>query len=95
MTSRGRKAEYVKSEARKGTGGHHCHWPRCETPVPPAMWGCRKHWYLLPQRLRNAIWAAYQPGQEITKRPSARYVEVARQVQAWIEQYHRANGVTP
>ena len=30
------------------------------------------------------IWAAYVPGQEITKTPSAEYMEVAREVQRWI-----------
>jgi hypothetical protein len=63
---------------------HHCHWPGCETEVPPAMWGCRRHWYQLPKRLRDRIWETYMPGQEITKTPSAEYVEVAKEVQEWI-----------
>lgn len=51
------------------------------------MWGCREHWYKLPQGLRNKIWAAYQPGQEVNGTPSRRYVEVAREVQAWIVEH--------
>lgn len=46
MPTVGQKAEYVRDEARKGAGGHHCHWPGCDKPVPPAMWGCKRHWYM-------------------------------------------------
>jgi hypothetical protein len=63
---------------------HHCHWPGCDKDVPPAMWGCKPHWFRLPLRLRNQIWATYRPGQEISKTPSEAYVRVAQEVQAWI-----------
>lgn len=63
---------------------HHCHWPGCAKQVPPAMWGCRAHWYLLPRAFRDRIWKAYVPGQEITKTPSMEYVKVAAEVQLWI-----------
>lgn len=82
------KAAYVVSEARKPRSGkHHCHWPGCERAVPPSMWGCRKHWGMLPMDLRRAIWKFFEPGQEITKTPSRAYVEVARQVQEWIRDH--------
>lgn len=84
------KAEYVKDQAARNTRfDHHCHWTGCTRQVPPAMWGCRAHWYKLPQRLRNAIWRAYRPGQELTKDPSVEYLKVAREVQDWIAQYER------
>ena len=41
-------------------------------------------WFLLPKRLRDKIWAAYKPGQEITMTPSAEYLAVAKEVQDWI-----------
>lgn len=69
-------------------GNHHCHWPGCEKNVPPAQWGCRQHWFKLPLRLRNKIWAAFRPGQEETKTPSAAYIEAAREVREWIEANH-------
>ena len=50
------------------------------------MWGCRQHWFRLPIGLRNKIWAAYNPGQEDSGRPSARYIEAAQEVQAWIKE---------
>ena len=49
------------------------------------MWGCSSHWFRIPLRLRNLIWATYRPGQEISKTPSAEYLAVAREVQDWIE----------
>jgi hypothetical protein len=76
------KAAYVL--AQPNDGRHLCHWPGCAQRVPAAMWGCRQHWFALPLGLRNQVWAAYRPGQEVTKTPSLSYVEVARQVQAWI-----------
>lgn len=64
--------------------GHACHWPGCKREVPPRLWGCKRHWFALPKRLRDRIWAAYEPGQEITKTPSAAYLAAARDVQDWI-----------
>jgi hypothetical protein len=67
---------------------HTCHWPGCDKAVPPAMWGCKVHWFTLPKRLRDRIWATYRAGQEIDKRPSETYLDAAKAVQAWIrEQY--------
>lgn len=77
------KVAYVKKQSQ--FRNHHCHWPGCEEQVPPAKWGCYRHWMLLPKRLRDAIWAAYKPGQEKTMmRPSREYVRVAQEVQDWI-----------
>lgn len=64
--------------------GHTCHWPGCKRQVPPKMWGCKSHWFTLPKKLRDRIWASYVPGQEITKTPSREYVAAAHAVQEWI-----------
>ena len=82
----GAKVAYVKAQPQ--TRAHHCHWPGCTVQVPPALWGCRKHWFALPKRLRNLIWRAYRPGQERDLQPSDAYLRAAREVQAWI----RSNG---
>ena len=79
------KAEYVKSQ--KQTREHTCHWPGCGKQIPPAMWGCKPHWFKLPQRLRNKIWATYEPGQEITMTPSPAYLDAADEVQKWIRDF--------
>lgn len=63
---------------------HRCHWPGCEREVPPAIWGCKPHWLKLPQKLRDAIWRTYRPGQEITKIPSEAYIKAARDARNWI-----------
>ncbi|MEZ2297293.1 hypothetical protein [Variovorax sp. RCC_210] len=70
---------------------HTCHWPGCATEVPPAMWGCRKHWFTLPKALRDDIWRTYRPGQEITKTPSDAYMDAAHAVQQWIAQHQKEN----
>jgi hypothetical protein len=80
------KAAYVRT-ASDHKGDHHCHWPGCPIRVKPAVWGCMKHWKMLPLFLRNKIWATFRPGQEITKTPSPEYVRTAREVQDWIAAY--------
>lgn len=79
MTS---KAEYVKSQRQ--TRNHECHWPGCTVQVPPAMWGCKPHWFKLPYNIRQQIWMTYRPGQEIAMDPSADYLEAAKAAQDWI-----------
>lgn len=76
------KVAYVKRQGQ--TRNHHCHWPGCEKQVPPAMWGCKGHWFALPAGLRARVWRTYQPGQEVNGTPSAEYLEVAKAVQALI-----------
>lgn len=76
------KVAYVKSQPQSRR--HTCHWPGCDKQVPPAMWGCKPHWFKLPRALRNRIWATYEPGQERTLTPSREYLEAARAVQDWI-----------
>jgi hypothetical protein len=78
------KADYVRAKAAGPINGHHCHWPGCDKHVPPAMWGCKPHWFRLPAAIRRKIWSAFKPGQEISKRPPPEYVEAAREAQAWI-----------
>lgn len=81
----GEKVAYVKAQGQ--TRRHHCHWPGCERAVPPAMWGCRGHWFTLPAEKRNRIWQTYKPGQEVNGTPSAAYLDAARDVQEWIAQH--------
>lgn len=56
---------------------HVCHAENCNVPVPPKMMMCRKHWFMVPKPLRDAVWAEYRPGQEITKDPSVEYIDAA------------------
>ena len=81
------KAEYVTSQGQ--TRGHVCHWPGCGKQVPPAMWGCRPHWFALPRVLRDRIWDSYRPGQEKDLRVSENYFEAAKAVQDWIATQQR------
>lgn len=78
------KSKYVL--AQKQTRSHHCHWPGCSKEVPPAMWGCKNHWFALPGNLRARIWATYVPGQEVSGRPSKAYMDAAEAVQQWIQE---------
>jgi hypothetical protein len=78
------KVAYVLGQGQ--TRSHHCHWPGCDKQVPPAKWGCATHWFRLPASLRNKVWVAYRPGQEVNGTPSAAYLEVAKEVQAWIKE---------
>lgn len=55
---------------------HMCHAIGCDVAVPPAMLMCRRHWYMVPADIRDRIWRAYVPGQEITKTPTRHYLSV-------------------
>jgi hypothetical protein len=81
------KVDYVKLEGQ--TRNHECHWPKCNRQVPPAMWGCREHWFMLPKYLRNKIWAAYVIGQEKRGDPSDEYMEVMKEVFQWIKERNK------
>lgn len=88
MTTIGQKVVHVKSQ--KQTRSHACHWPGCPRQVPPALWGCRPHWYALPKEIRDRIWKAYRIGQETSLTPSREYVEAARAAQDWINRQFMA-----
>jgi hypothetical protein len=67
---------------------HTCHATACDRRVPPAMFMCRPHWYALPQEMRDAIWDAYQPGQERldgTAFSSEEYLRVTREAIQFLE----------
>ena len=80
------KADYVRRQPQNRR--HTCHWPDCEVQVPPAMWGCKAHWFKLPKSLRDKVWLAYSPGQEQRMDPSDDYLSVAQEVQDWIKANH-------
>jgi hypothetical protein len=77
------KVDYVLSQIQDRS--HHCHWPNCGRQVPPAMWGCKVHWFRLPKAIRDKIWRTFRPGQEKNWTPSPAYVEAANEAQAWIQ----------
>lgn len=81
------KADYVLAQPQSRE--HTCHWPGCNKQVPPAMWGCRQHWFRLPKHLRDRIWRTYVPGQEINLTPSRDYLDAAQEVQRWIAEKTR------
>lgn len=45
-------------------------------PVAPRLLMCKPHWYSLPRATRDAIWREYVPGQELSRRPTFRYLAV-------------------
>jgi hypothetical protein len=63
---------------------HHCHAIGCEVRVPPRLFMCRPHWFMLPKHLRDAIWRTYRPGQEVDKNPSPEYIEAAQMARYWL-----------
>ncbi len=88
ITTTEEKRKYVKRQGQ--TRDHHCHWPGCGASVPPAMWGCSKHWFMLPKVLRDRIWKSFRPGQETNWTPSREYLDVAHEVQRWIKENYDA-----
>ena len=56
---------------------HRCHAKGCSKAVPPRLLMCSRHWYMVPKRLRDAVWEHYRPGQEIDKCPTRAYLDAA------------------
>jgi len=42
------------------------------------MWGCRKHWFMVPKAIRDRVWEAYRVGQEDDWQPSREYLLAAK-----------------
>lgn len=57
---------------------HTCHATDCDVKVAPQMFMCRRHWYMLPKAMRDAIWRTYRPGQCDDWNISHEYAEAAR-----------------
>lgn len=66
---------------------HACAWPGCERAVSRSMWGCRAHWYRLPNNLRAWIGRAYRQGLEAGTHPTRSYAEAHRAALAWIAEH--------
>lgn len=49
---------------------HHCHARGCSVQVKPELLMCRKHWFMVPRDIRDAVWRSYRPGQCDDKNPS-------------------------
>jgi hypothetical protein len=49
---------------------------RCKVVVPPKMFMCKRHWYMVPKAMRERIWDLYVPGQELRKDPTLDYLAV-------------------
>lgn len=56
---------------------HLCHARACQAPVPPSRLMCLRHWRMVPKALKDAVWAAYVPGQEVRKDPTEEYLDAA------------------
>lgn len=64
---------------------HGCGWPGCKMRVPAHLWGCRSHWFRLPELLRRAISRAYVAGQSVSTW-SPEYQAAHEAVDQWIVQ---------
>ena len=76
--------------AEYGENAHVCHATGCNTKVPPKMLMCRRHWFMVPKPLRDAVWREYRPGQEIRKDPTDEYMDVQRQAVEAVERAESA-----
>lgn len=56
---------------------HYCHADNCEVTVPPRMFMCKSHWYMLPKAMRDRLWEVYVPGQERRMDPTTEYIDHA------------------
>ena len=86
------KVKHVKSQRQ--SRNHVCHWIGCDEQCPPAMWGCKFHWFKLPKALRDRVWLNYRIGQEVSGNVSKAYLDAADEVEKWIKQNNLATEAT-
>jgi hypothetical protein len=55
------------------------------------MWGCREHWYRLPNNLRAWIGRAYRIGIDNGTHPTPSWCKAHTAALAWIEQHGQAS----
>ncbi len=58
---------------------HTCHAVDCKTNVPPEMFMCKRHWFMVPKPLRDRVWTTYRPGQCDDWNPSLGYCNAAQE----------------
>lgn len=63
---------------------HTCHARQCNTPVPPKMFACKKHWNMLSKELQKKLWNVYVPGQEVRKDATREYIKVQKECVEYI-----------
>lgn len=63
---------------------HACHAQGCPKKVPPSIFMCKRHWFMLPKAMRDAIWDKYVPGQEDRMDPSPFYLDAAHEAVDYI-----------
>jgi hypothetical protein len=68
---------------------HACHCPHCNKTVAPKFFGCGPCWFSLPKPMRDAIWASYRPGQEVSKNPSHEYLAAAQAAVEYLRENHK------
>lgn len=63
---------------------HNCHAHKCRARTDPRLFMCWPHWSQLPRVLQRAVLAAYRPGQERDKLPSAAYMKAAHAAKLYL-----------
>lgn len=74
---------------------HTCHADNCTTHVPPRMFMCKHHWYMLTKAERDSLWAVYVPGQERRMDPSDEYIDTAFHLIDLVRERELAKDGTP
>jgi hypothetical protein len=73
-----------------------CQWPGCDVQVQSRERPfCTAHWYKLPGGLRHRLWRACRFEADRDHRPSAAYLAVFGEAQAWIADHLARRGAPP
>ena len=65
-------------------GVHKCHIGHCNVKTKPELLFCRKHWAMVPQKMKDQVWEFYKEGQCNTKRPSRNWVMAAANARVYV-----------
>lgn len=72
---------------------HTCHAIGCREAVPPKLLMCKRHWEMVPQKIRTAIVVNFNPDQcRGRARPSLVWLKYAREAINYVQNLERAEG---
>ena len=62
----------------------YCPWPGCGKNIPQSIWGCKRHWFMLPKDIRDWVLSTYEKGINMHLTPTRAYLDATKAAQDWI-----------
>lgn len=65
---------------------HRCPAPGCDEKVHSEMYACRRHWYMIPMKLRTRLWRTYRDDGQL----SPQHLQAMNACAEWLQEHAAA-----